>query len=161
MTQIDVNVNVHVETTLINGASCFNDAIHQQLKDAQEEVRRLTEANRLLLQEKCRLEEIATGRAYANAAMYHHIMQENEKRAREQATLKDGYGNACNDNECKGNACDGMVCKGNAYLGRHVRARHSMTMNIRQMHVRVAYLRAMHVVVGYVMVMHVMVRHEQ
>jgi hypothetical protein len=32
------------------------------------------------------LEDIVTGGADANAAMYVHVLQENEKRAREQAT---------------------------------------------------------------------------
>jgi hypothetical protein len=79
-------VNVHVETGPIIGASCFNDAVRQQLKDAQEEVRILTEFNNFLLQERSRLEEIASGGADANAAMYARVLQENEKRAREQAT---------------------------------------------------------------------------
>jgi hypothetical protein len=48
-----IDVNVHVELGLINGASCFNKAVRHQQKDAQEEVRRLTEANRLLLRERC------------------------------------------------------------------------------------------------------------
>jgi hypothetical protein len=77
------DVNVHVETGLINGASCFNEAVHKKLKDAQEEVRILTESNHFLLQERSRLEEIATGGTDANAAMYVHVLQENEKRARE------------------------------------------------------------------------------
>jgi hypothetical protein len=84
-----IDVNFHVETGLINGASCLNEAVRQQLKDAQEEVRILTESNQFVLQEQSRLEEIATGDADTNAAMYVHVLQENENRAREQATRID------------------------------------------------------------------------
>jgi hypothetical protein len=80
------DVNVHVETGPIIGASCFNDAVRQQLKDEQEEVRILTESNHFLLQERSRLGEISSGGADANASMYALVLQENEKRAREQAT---------------------------------------------------------------------------
>jgi hypothetical protein len=64
--------SVSIDPSLVTGAACFNDTVHQQLVNAQEEVTRLLDANIFLL-------TVNSGDAnmYANmcANMYEHVLQ--------------------------------------------------------------------------------------
>jgi hypothetical protein len=66
--------SVSIDPSLFTGAACFNDTVHQQLVNAQEEVTRLFEANRFLL-------TVNSGDANMYDNMYEHVLQGKYKRA--------------------------------------------------------------------------------
>jgi hypothetical protein len=70
--------SVSIDPSLVTGAACFNDTVRQQLANAQEEVKRLLDANRFLL-------TVNSGDANMYANMYEHVLQGKDKRATEQA----------------------------------------------------------------------------
>jgi hypothetical protein len=70
--------SVSTDPILVTGAACFNDTVHQQLANAQEEVTRLLDDNHFLL-------TVNSGDANMYANLYEHVLQGKYKRATEQA----------------------------------------------------------------------------
>jgi hypothetical protein len=73
-----MELSVSIYPSLVTGAACFNDTVRQQLSNAQEEVKRLLDANRFLL-------TVSSGDANMYTNMYEHVLQGKDKRATEQA----------------------------------------------------------------------------
>jgi hypothetical protein len=69
-----MELSVSIDPRLVTGAVCFNDAVHQQLANAQEEVTHLLDAN-------CFLLTVNSG----DDNMYYHVLQGKDKRATEKA----------------------------------------------------------------------------
>jgi hypothetical protein len=55
---------------MVTGASCFNCAVREQLKEAQEEVRRLIEVNCVLFADIKKLDEVVDSMDQANQVMH-------------------------------------------------------------------------------------------
>jgi hypothetical protein len=75
---------VNIEPILFTGAARFNDKVHQQLDNAQEEVKLLMDANCVLLLERTLNNDATTADSVdANmyATMYEHVLQGKDKRA--------------------------------------------------------------------------------
>jgi hypothetical protein len=83
-----MELSVIIDPSLVTGDACFNDTVRQQLENAQEEVKRLLDDNRvLLLGRTLNNDAVIVNSVDANmyANMYEHVLQGKDKRATEQA----------------------------------------------------------------------------